>query len=78
MNKYLVNKRVLPVVAERCLSQYGLGVWKGPERFLQNPAPILDKISGPMGVHILSSIALGFGTLTGKAHVLSIPALDTN
>ena len=35
--------------------------------FLQTPAPVLDKISGPMGARFLSSTGLGSGNLTGRA-----------
>ena len=46
-------------------------------RFLQTPAPVLDKISGPIGTRILSSTGLQFGTLIGRAQFL-LPALDKN
>ena len=35
--------------------------------FLQTPAPVLDKISGPMGARFLSSTGLGSGNLIGRA-----------
>ena len=35
--------------------------------FLQTPAPVLDKISGPMGARFLSSAGLGSGNLIGRA-----------
>ena len=46
--------------------------------FLQTPAPVLDKISGPMGAEILSSIGLGSGNLVGRAQFSPAPALDKN
>ena len=38
--------------------------------FLQTPAPVLDKISGPMGARFLSSTGLGSGNLLGRAQLL--------
>ena len=49
-----------------------------PGAFLQNPAPALDKIPGPIGVRFLSSVGLQFGTLTKRAQLLPAPALDKN
>ena len=46
--------------------------------FLQNQAPVLDKISGPMGARFLSSTGLGFGNLIKRAWVFPVPALDKN
>ena len=46
--------------------------------FLQTPAPVLDKISGPMGARFLSSTGLGFGNLIGRAQFSAVPALDKN
>ena len=45
--------------------------------FLQTPAPVLDKISGPMGARFLSSTGLGSGNLLGRAQFPQ-PALDEN
>ena len=52
--------------------------------FLQTPAPVLDKISGPTGAELLSSTGLGFGTLIERerererAKSLPVLALDKN
>ena len=46
--------------------------------FLQTPAPVLDKISGPMGARFLSSTGLGSGNLIGRAQLPPAPALDKN
>ena len=48
------------------------------EPFFQTPAPVLDKISGPMGARFLSSAGLGFGVLIGRAQFLPVPALNKN
>ena len=45
---------------------------------LQTPAPVLDKIPGPMGARFLSSIGLGCGTLIGRAQIFPVPVLDKN
>ena len=39
--------------------------------FLQTPAAVPHKISGPMGAGVLSSTGLQFGTLIGRARFLS-------
>ena len=44
--------------------------------FLQTPAPVLDKISGPLGARFFSSTGLRFGTLIGRAQFFPVPALD--
>ena len=44
--------------------------------FLQTPAPVLDKISGPMGAQFLSSTGLGFGTVIESTQFPPAPALD--
>ena len=44
--------------------------------FLQTPAPVLDKIPGPMGTRFLSSTWLGSGDLIGRAQFPPAPALD--
>ena len=44
--------------------------------FLQTPAPVLDKIFGPMGAQILSSAGLGSGNLIERAQFPPAPALD--
>ena len=44
--------------------------------FLQTPAPVLDKTSGPMGARFLSSTGLGSGNLIGRSQVPPAPALD--
>ena len=46
--------------------------------FLQTPAPVLDKISGPMGARFLSSTRLGSGNIIGWAQSPPAPALDKN
>ena len=46
--------------------------------FLQTPAPVLDKISGPMGARFLSSTGLQSGNLIERAHFFPAPALDKN
>ena len=46
--------------------------------FLQTRAPVLDKLSGPMGAQFLSSTGLGTGNLLGRAQVPPAPALDKN
>ena len=46
--------------------------------FLQIPAPVLDKIPGPMGAQFLSSLGLGFGNLIERAQIFPVPALDEN
>ena len=46
--------------------------------FLQTPAAVLDKISGPMGARFLSSTGLWFGTLIARAQFSSVPRLDKN
>ena len=49
-----------------------------PGGLLQTPAAVLDKISGPKGEEIVSSIGLQFGTLIETAQLLPVPALDEN
>ena len=49
-----------------------------PGAFLQTPAPVLDKISGPMGARLLYSAGLQFANLIERAQLLPIPALDQN
>ena len=49
-----------------------------PGAFLQTSAPVLDKISGPMGAQFLSSTGLQFATLIERAQLLPAPALDKN
>ena len=44
--------------------------------FLQTRAPVLDKISGPMGARFLSSTGLGSGNLIEWAQFPPAPALD--
>ena len=44
--------------------------------FLQTPAPVLDKISGPMGARFLSSAGLRSGNLIGRAQFPPAPALE--
>ena len=44
--------------------------------FLQTPAPVLDKISGPMDARFLSSTGLGFGTLIKGPQFFPVPGLD--
>ena len=46
--------------------------------FLQAPAPVLDKISGPMGARFLSSTGLRSGNLIETAQFFPVPALDKN
>ena len=46
--------------------------------FLQTPAPVLDKISGPKGAEFLSSTGLGFDILIESAQFSPAPALDKN
>ena len=46
--------------------------------FLQTPAPVLDKISGPMGARFLSGTGLGSGNLIGRTQIPPAPALDKN
>ena len=43
---------------------------------MQTPAPVLDKISGPMGARFLSSTGLGSGNLLERAQFFPVPALD--
>ena len=59
--------------------QYRTGVWKcHTGAFLQTPAPVLDKFSGPMGARFLSSTGLGSDNLIGQAQFPPAPALDKN
>ena len=44
--------------------------------FLQTRAPVLDKISGPMGARFVSSTGLGFGNLTERMRFFPVPVLD--
>ena len=46
--------------------------------FLQTPAPVLNKISGPMGARFLSSTGLGSGNLIERAQFPPVPILDKN
>ena len=48
------------------------------DAFLQIPAPVLDKIPGPMGARFLSSTGLGSGNLIERAQFPPAPALDKN
>ena len=43
---------------------------------LQSRGPVLDRIAGPMSAGILSSIGLGFATVTGREHFPPVPGLD--
>ena len=58
--------------------QYRTGAGNAIGAFLQTPAPVLDKISGPMGAQFLSSAGLGSGNLIGRAQIPPAPALDKN
>ena len=40
------------------------------------PAPVLDKIFGPMGARFLSSTGLGSGNRMVRAQVLSVSVID--
>ena len=60
------------------LSSTELEPGKAIGAFLQTPAPVLDKISGPMGAPFLSSTGLGSGNLIGWAQFPPAPALDKN
>ena len=63
-------------IANRNLSSTELECENALEAFLQTPAPVVDKVSGPMGAQFLSSTGLGFGILVGRAQPLPVAALD--
>ena len=65
-------------VRETDLSSAELESGNAPERFIWTPTPVLDKISGPIGAQLYSSIGLGLGVRIGRAQLLPIPALDKN
>ena len=46
--------------------------------FLQNPAPVLNKLLDPWVHDFLSSTGLGSGNLIGRAQIPPAPALDKN
>ena len=80
---WYIPGKVLPVlvstgVADRNLSSTELESGIALGAFLQTPAPVLDKISGPMGAQFLYSTGLRFGTLMEKAEFFPVPALDKN
>ena len=81
-NAYLTGSAVpivrkeKPKFADPNLSSTELESGSALGAFLQTPAPILDKISGPMGAQILSSTGLGFDNLIERAQVFQVPALD--
>ena len=71
----LVQKNFVPI-----FRSLRTGVWKchALGAFLQTPAPVLDKNSGPMGAQFLSSTGLGFVNLIERAQLFPAPALDKN
>ena len=66
------------IFADWNLSSTELEYWNAIGAFLQTPAPVLDKISGPMGAQFLSSTGLGSGNLIGRAQFPPAPAMDNN
>ena len=66
------------IIADRNLSSTGLESGNATGAFLQTPAPILQKYSGPIGAGILSSFGLQFGTLLDRAQFVLVVALDKN
>ena len=66
------------VIADWNLSSTELESENAIGAFLQTPAPVLDKNSGPMGARFLSSTGLGSGKLIGRAQSPPAPALDKN
>ena len=67
-----------PQFADWNLSSTELESGNAIEAFLQTPAPVLDKISGPMGARFLSSTGLESGNLIGRAQFPPATALDKN
>ena len=65
-------------LADRNFSSTELESGNALGAFPQTPAPVLDKISGPMGAQILNSTGLGSGNLIGTAQFCAAPALDKN
>ena len=69
---YYRRHKMYPV---RCW--WSVGVFQEPSsRFSSSIATALDRISGPKHTRIVSSMGLGFGTITGRAHFLQVQALD--
>ena len=71
-------EKYLPFIADRNLSSTELEYGNPMGASLRTPAPVLDKISGPMGARFLSSAGLGSGNLIGRAQFPPAPALDKN
>ena len=65
-------------ITDRNLSSTELESGNAIGAFLQTPAPVLDKIAGPMGARFLSSTGLGSSNLIGRAQFPPVPALDKN
>ena len=64
-------------VADWNLSSTELESGNALKAFLQTPAPVLDKISGPMGTRFLSSTGLGSGNLTERERAQILPSTGT-
>ena len=74
----ILNRFSAILLADSNLSSTELESGNAIGAFLQAPAPVLDKISGPKGARFLSSTGLRSGNLIERVQFFPAPALDKN